>query len=122
MKSSFSKRDKRQSKNRGCNLLCRSQIWRSCFGKEFDINMYIYTWICEKLFSENTIYEFDIGFASPFFWKRHLSQSAKEYFICSDEVIYVIYVLCKYKGVEPAIIIVIIDIAYTTQAFMCEPV
>ena len=54
-------------------------FWRSCLGKEVYINVYTYThiYLCEKLFTKNTIFELVISIPSSFsgmpfntFWKR----------------------------------------------------
>ena len=61
LKSSFSKRDRRQSKNPVCNA-------RAKFGDHVFLNMHIYThvYIYENLFFKNTIYELGISITSSF--------------------------------------------------------
>ena len=91
MKNSFPKRDKRQSKNRVLQCQCHVRI--SCLGKKAlhkYVDMHaIYTFICEKLFSKNTIFELGLGTANPFFWgvEWRLSHFGKELCICSIHII-----------------------------------
>ena len=63
MNSSFSKRDKRQSKNRGCNANVKMEImfWKRVLYKCLHIYAYILMW---KALFQSIIYQ--LGIANPF--------------------------------------------------------
>ena len=56
------------SANQKSMLQCQCQVRRSCFGKVFFINVYIYMriYLCAKLFTRNTIFELGIGIENSF--------------------------------------------------------
>ena len=69
MKRSFSKRNKRQSKNRVCSANGDHfwKTWRSCFGKESFNNIYMYICICEKPFSNTQSVNLALALQAQFF-------------------------------------------------------
>ena len=65
MKSSFPKRDKRQSKNRICNA--NSKFGDCIFEKNY-VHTYLYINITRKDLFQSTIYKLGIGIANQFAW------------------------------------------------------